>query len=133
MGIPLPKGRVRLYKADSRGALQFVGEEEIDHTPQNETLKLYVGDSFDIVGEHKRIDFKRIGPKEVEETFEISVRNRRKEPAQVAVVEHCWADWRITAKSHDFVKKDAMTVEFPLTVAPDQEVKVTYTIRTKWL
>ncbi|HSV72812.1 MAG TPA: hypothetical protein VLH79_03540, partial [Chthonomonadales bacterium] len=113
MGIPLPKGRVRLYKADSRGALQFVGEDEIDHTPQNETLKLYVGDSFDIVGEHKRTDFNRIGPREVEESFEISIRNRRKEPAQVTVVEHAWADWRITARSHPYVRKDARTIEFP--------------------
>jgi hypothetical protein len=133
LGIPLPKGRVRLYKADSRGSLQFVGEDEIDHTPKDETLKLTVGDSFDIVGEHKRTDFKRISKNEVEESFEISLRNRRTEEARVSVIEHAWADWRVTAKSHDFVKKDARTLEFPVTVAPGAEVKVTYTVRTKWL
>ncbi|HSV74079.1 MAG TPA: hypothetical protein VLH79_10000, partial [Chthonomonadales bacterium] len=66
-------------------------------------------------------------------SFEISIRNRRKEPAQVTVVEHAWADWRITARSHPYVRKDARTIEFPITVAPDEEVKVTYTIRTRWL
>jgi len=132
MGIPLPKGRMRMYKADSRGALQFIGEDQIDHTPANETLKLYVGDSFDVVGEHKRTSFRRISDREVEEAFEVAVRNHRKEPANVSVVEHLWATWRIVEKSSEFVKKDASTVEFPVTVPPDGEVKVTYTVRTKW-
>jgi hypothetical protein len=132
LGIPLPKGKIRLYKADSRGSLQFIGEDEIDHTPKEETVRLYVGDSFDIVGEHKRIDFKRISKTEVEETFEITLKNHRNEAAQVAVVEHLWADWRITAKSTGYLKKDAHTVEFPVSVPKDGEVKVTYTVRTKW-
>jgi hypothetical protein len=132
MGIPLPKGKMRLYKADSRGSLQFVGEDEIDHTPKDETVRLYVGDSFDIVGEHKRTDFKRISQKEVEESFEIVLRNHRKEDTTVSVVEHFWADWRITAKSADFVKKDAHTGEFIVNVPKDGEVKVTYTVRTRW-
>lgn len=133
MGIPLPKGKMRMYKADSRGSLQFVGEDEIDHTPKDETVRLYVGDSFDIVGEHKRTDFKRISQREVEESFEITLRNHREEAATVSVIEHLWADWRITAKSHDFIKKDARTAEFPVTVPKGGEVKVTYTVRTKWL
>jgi len=133
MGIPLPKGKMRLYKADSRGSLQFVGEDEIDHTPKDETVRLYVGDSFDIVGEHKRTDFKRISQREVEESFEITLRNHREEAATVSVIEHLWADWRITARSHDFLKKDARTVEFVVNVPKGGEVKVTYTVRTKWL
>lgn len=132
LGIPLPKGKMRMYKADSRGSLQFIGEDEIDHTPKDETVRLYIGDSFDLVGEHKRIDFKRISKTEVEETFEITLKNHRNEATQVAVVEHLWADWRITAKSTDFVKKDAHTVEFLVTVPKDGEAKVTYTVRTKW-
>jgi hypothetical protein len=132
LGIPLPKGKIRLYKADSRGSLQFVGEDQIDHTPKDETLRLYVGDSFDMVGEHKRTDFKRISPKEVEESFEIVVKNHRNEAATVSIIEHLWADWKITAKSHDYIKKDASTVEFVVPVAKDGEAKVTYTVRTKW-
>jgi hypothetical protein len=133
LGIPLPKGKVRLYKADSRGALQFVGEDEIDHTPKDETLRLYVGDSFDAVGEHKRTNFKRISDREVEESFEVLVKNHRNEDTTVTVLEHFWSDWRITEKSHDFVKKDAHSGEFTIKVPKDGEVKVTYTVRTKWL
>lgn len=132
LGIPLPKGKMRLYKADSRGSLQFVGEDQMDHTPQNETVRLYVGDAFDIVGEHKRMNFRRISDREVEETFEIVVRNRGKNAAAVSIIEHAWLDWRVTAKSQDFIKKDARTLEFPVNVAPDAEAKVTYTIRTRW-
>jgi hypothetical protein len=132
MGVPLPKGKVRVYKADSRGGQQFVGEDEIDHTPKDETLRLWVGDSFDAVGEHRRTDFKRLGPFEVEETFEIVLRNHRTEDMNVTVVEHLWSDWEILAKSTVFEKKDAHTVEFPVRVPKDGETKVTYTVRTKW-
>jgi hypothetical protein len=132
LGIPLPKGTVRLFKADSRGNLQFIGEDEIDHTPKDELIRLHVGDSFDVVGEHKRTDFKRIGPKEVEETFEVLVRNRREQAEEVSVVEHLWQDWRVTAKSAEFVKKDAHTIEFRVKLQPGAEGKVTYTVRTRW-
>jgi hypothetical protein len=132
LGIPLPKGKMRLYKADSKGGLQFVGEDEIDHTPKDETVRLYVGDTFDAVGEHKRTSFKRISDREVEESFEITVRNHRKEATTVSIIEHTWQDWRITAKSADYIKKDAHTIEFPVTVPQDGETKVTYTVRTKW-
>ncbi len=133
LGIPLPKGRMRLYKADSRGSLQFIGEDEIDHTPKDETIRLTVGDAFDIVGEHKRTSFRRIGEKEVEESFEITIRNHKDEEVTVSVIEHLWADWRITQKSTDFIKRDARTVEFPVKVAPNGTATVTYTARTRWL
>jgi hypothetical protein len=133
LGIPLPKGRMRLYKADSKGSLQFVGEDEIDHTPKDETVRLKVGDAFDIVGEHKRTNFRRISEKEVEESFEITIRNHKSEEVTVSVIEHLWADWRITQKSQDFVKRDARTAEFPVKVPKDGTATVTYTARTKWL
>lgn len=132
LGIPLPKGRMRLYKADSRGSLQFVGEDEIDHTPRDETVKLRVGDAFDVVGEHKRTNFRRIAEREVEESFEITIKNHKSEDITVSVIEHLWADWRILQKSHDFVKRDARTVEFPVKVPKDGSVTVTYTARTRW-
>lgn len=133
LGIPLPKGRMRLFKADRSGRLQFVGEDAIDHTPQGETLRLYLGDAFDLVGEHRRTDFKRIGKKMVEERFEILLRNRGDAPVEIVVLEHVWADWEITSRSHPYEKKDARTVEFPVVVAAGAEVKVSYTIRTRWL
>lgn len=133
LGIPLPKGRMRLYKADSKGSLQFVGEDAIDHTPKDETVRLKVGDAFDIVGEHKRTNFRRISDKEVEETFEITVKNHKSEEVTVSVIEHLWADWRITQKSAEYVKRDARTIEFPVKVAKDGTATITYTARTKWL
>lgn len=133
LGIPLPKGRMRLYKADSKGSLQFVGEDEIDHTPKDEIVKLKVGDAFDIVGEHKRTNFRRISDKEVEESFEITIKNHKSEEVTVSIIEHLWADWRITQKSGDFVKRDARTVEFPVKVPKDGSATVTYTARTRWL
>jgi len=133
LGIPLPKGRMRLFKADRQGRLQFVGEDSIDHTPQGETLRLYLGDAFDLVGEHRRTDFKRLGRKQVEERFEILLRNRGNDPVSITVLEHVWADWEVTNRSHPYEKKDARTVEFPVQVAAGAEVKVSYTIRTRWL
>jgi hypothetical protein len=133
LGIPLPRGRMRLYKADSRGGLQFVGEDQIDHTPKDETVRLTVGDAFDIVGEHKRTNFRRISDKEVEESFEITVRNHKSEDVTVSVIEHLWADWRVTEKSTDFVKRDARTIEFPVAVKANSAATVTYTARTRWL
>lgn len=133
LGLPLPKGRMRLFKADRQGRLQFVGEDSIDHTPQDETLRLYLGDAFDLVGEHRRTNFKRLGKKMVEEQFEILLRNRGAEPVEIVVLEHVWADWEITQRSHPFEKKDARTVEFPVRVAVGAEVKVSYTVRTRWL
>jgi hypothetical protein len=133
LGIALPKGRMRLYKADSKGSLQFVGEDEIDHTPKDEVVRLKVGDAFDIVGEHKRTNFRRISEKEVEESFEVTVKNHKSEDVTVSVIEHLWADWRITQKSMDYVKRDARTVEFAVKVPKDGSATVTYTARTKWL
>lgn len=133
LGIPLPKGRMRLFKADRQGRLQFVGEDSIDHTPQGETLRLYLGDAFDLVGEHRRTDFKRLGKKQVEERFEILLRNRGNEPVHIIVLEHVWADWEIVSRTHPYEKKDARTVEFPIQVAAGAEAKVSYTVRTRWL
>ncbi len=132
LGIALPKGRVRLYKADSRGALQFLGEDAIDHTPKDETLRLYVGESFDAVGERKRTNFRRISDREVEESFEIGLRNHRTEDMRVSVIEHLSSDWEILEKSQNYVKKDAHTVEFVVPLKKDGEAKVTYTVRTRW-
>ena len=136
LGMPLPKGRVRFYRRDDKGgALEFVGENVIDHTPQGETLRVYTGDDFDVVGERRQVNYTFDSRKQiVDETFEIKVRNRKKEPVTVRVVEHLyrWANWEITAKSDGYTKKNSRTVEFPVTVAPDQEKVITYTVHYLW-
>ena len=132
LGIPLPKGRVRVYKQGTDANQQFIGEDEIDHTPKDEKVRLYLGDAFDIVGEHTRTNFRRISSNEVEESFEISLRNHKAEAVTVTVVQHLFSDWKILQSSHKYTKKDASTVEFAVDVPKDGEVKVTYTARTKW-
>jgi hypothetical protein len=135
LGIALPKGRMRFYRRDTDGSLQFVGENTIDHTPKNETLRLYTGNAFDVVGERKRTNY-HVDSNErwVDESFEIRVRNHKKEPVAVRVVEHLyrWNNWKLIDPSQEFKKNDAQTIEFPLTVAADGEQVVTYTVHYSW-
>ena len=136
LGIPLPKGRVRFYRRESDGgALQFVGENVIDHTPQGETVRVNTGSAFDIVGKRTRTDFRVESQKNfADESFEITLRNRKKTPVEVRVVEplYRWTSWDITAKSMDFTKTDSQTIEFRVPLAPDEEKKITYTVRYSW-
>jgi len=132
MGMPLPKGRIRVYKLDDTGTQQFVGEDEIDHTPKDEKIRLYVGDSFDVVGDYKRTDYKKISDRVIEETFQVNIRNHKEAPVSVKVVDHVWSDWKVLESSAQYTKKDAHTIEFPIKVPKDGETVVTYTIRTQW-
>lgn len=132
MGMPLPKGKVRVYKLDDDGSQQFIGEDQIDHTPRDEKIRLYIGDAFDVVGDYKRTDYKKISDSVIEESFEVVIRNHKKTAVEVKVVDHVWSDWEVLRSSHEFAKKDAHTIEFAIKVAADGETKVTYTIRTKW-
>lgn len=135
LGIPLPKGRVRVYKKDDDGSLQLAGEDAIDHTPKDEKVRVKMGEAFDLVGERKRTDFKSDARgHKFEETFEIKVRNHKDSAAAVNVVEHLyrWTNWKIVDSSAKWVKKDAQTVEFPVSVAKDGEAVVTYTVRYSW-
>jgi len=132
MGMPLPKGRIRVYKLDDNGAQQFVGEDSIDHTPKDEKIRLYIGDAFDVVGDYKRTDFKQIANSVIEESFQVNVRNHKDTAVDVKVVDHVWSDWSVLRSSAKYTKKDAHTIEFPIKVPANGETIVTYTIRTKW-
>ena len=136
LGIALPAGKLRFYRRDSDGQLQFVGENTIDHTPRNETVRVTTGNSFDLVGERKQTNFHvDTGDKWINETFEIKLRNRKKTDAvEIRVVEHLyrWSNWDITAKSDEFTKKDSQTIEFRIPVKPDEERTVTYTVHYSW-
>lgn len=132
MGMPLPKGKVRVYKLDDTGSQQFIGEDEIDHTAKDEKIRLYIGDAFDVVGDYKRTNYKKIATNVIEESFEVVLRNHKDTEVDVKVVDHVWSDWQVTQNSHKFTKKDAHTIEFPVKVPANGETKVTYTIRTQW-
>lgn len=129
LGMPLPKGKVRVYKADDHGKLQFLGEELIDHTPRNETARFYIGDSFDVVGERKCLQDRQIGSNVSEQTLEIAIRNRKNNSTDVFIVERFQSDWEFLQSSHTYNNLDARTVEFPITIEADSEVKITYKVR----
>lgn len=135
LGMPLPKGKVRVYKRDDEGKEQFVGEDEIDHTAKDEEIKLYLGNAFDIVGERAQKDFKSYAAgRVVEETIEVKVRNHKKDAAEVLVYEHPWrwSQWEIIKANTEWEKVDQSTLKFPVRIGKDQEKVVTYTIRYSW-
>lgn len=136
MGMALPKGKVRLYKRDDAdAALEFIGEDEIDHTPKDETVKLHIGDAFDIVGERKRTDYKGdMGRHVITESFEIRVRNHKDEPVEVLVKEtlYRWNNWEITESNQKWTKYDSNTIHFPVKVDKDGEQVITYNVRYTW-
>ena len=136
LGIALPAGKLRFYRRDTDGQLQFVGENTIDHTPRNETVRVTTGNSFDLVGERKQTNFRvDTADKWIDESFEIKLRNRKKDgPVEIRVVEHLyrWSNWEITRKSDDFVKKDSQTIEFRIQVKPDEERTAIYSVHYSW-
>jgi hypothetical protein len=135
LGLPLPKGRVRFYRRDTDGQLEFTGENLIDHTPSDETIRLYTGNVFDAVGERKRTSYHiDRNAHWLDESFEIKLRNHKKEPMEIRVVEHLyrWTNWDIPKTSDPFNRLDSKTVEFRVKVPPDGEKVVSYTAHYSW-
>lgn len=135
LGMPLPKGKVKVYRRDVDARNEFIGEDQIDHTPKDETVRLYTGNAFDIVGERRQTNFRLDSNGHwADETFEIKVRNHKKEAVTVRVVEHMyrWIQWDLTAKSQEFKKTDARTIEFRPTIAPGGEATIFYTVHYTW-
>jgi hypothetical protein len=132
LGMPLPKGTVRVYKNDKEGALQFVGEDSIDHTPKDEKIKVKLGDAFDVVGSRKQTSWKKIAHDTYDAGFEISLRNHKKQDVSVRVIEPIPGDWKMLSSSHDYEKTEAFTAEFMVPVPQDKEVKVTYKVRIRY-
>ena len=131
LGIPLPKGTVRVYKADKDGSLQFIGEDAIDHTAKDEKLTIKMGEAFDVVGTRKQIDFKRIASTVSETAWEIVLRNHKTESVSVRVTEPVPGDWEVLSASHKYEKFDAHTLRFDVTVPKKGETKIIYRARVK--
>jgi len=135
LGMPLPKGRVRFYRRNDDGQIEFTGENVIDHTPHDEKVRVYTGNAFDLTGERRRTDYRvDTNRQTIDESFEIKVRNHKKEPVDVRVVEHLyrWITWDILAKSDPYRRTDSKTIEFPLTIPRDGEKAITYTAHYTW-
>jgi hypothetical protein len=132
LGIPLPKGIVRVYKADGSGAQQFIGEDQIDHTPRDERVRIKMGEAFDVVGDRRQMEYRVISRCVSESTWEITLRNHKDERAEVQVYEPVGGDWEILSSSHSPEKLDARTFRFTVDVPARGEVTVEYRIRVKW-
>jgi hypothetical protein len=136
LGIPLPQGTVRFYRRDDDGQLEFTGENIIDHTSKDETVRVYTGNAFDLVGERKRTDY-RIDTNSnwLDESFEIKVRNHKEnDTVEIRVVENLyrWINWDIVEKSDDFVKTNSQSIEFRVRLEPDEEKVITYKAHYTW-
>ncbi len=135
LGMPLPRGRVRFYRHDSDGRMEFTGEDRIEHTPRDETIRLFTGAAFDLTGERRQVSFRVDHARSwIDETIEIKVRNHKQEPVEVKAVEHLyrWITWEIATSSAPHTKKDGRTIEFPVQLQPGEEKTITYTAHYSW-
>ncbi len=137
MGMPLPKGVVRVYKRDSEGRAQFIGEDAVDHTPKNERVRLKLGDAFDITARRKQTDYKSLGRQGryhyvYELAFEVELKNAKKEPVTVSVLEPIYGDWEILQESHPHTKEAASAAKFSVPVPAEGSETLTYRVRVKW-
>jgi hypothetical protein len=132
LGVPLPKGAVRVYKRDSSGTAQFVGSDAIDHTPKNETVRLHLGDSFDVTASKKQTDYKSLGGNVHESAYEIILRNAKPAAETVQVVEPIPGDWTMLASSAHYEKTSASTATWSLRVPAEGSTTLTYRVRVKF-
>lgn len=132
LGMPLPAGTVRVYQGDSKGRVQFVGEDHIDHTPKDETLELHIGNAFDVVTERKQTDFQAISRNVYELAYEISLRNHKPEAITVEVNEPLGGDWKILESTFKYEKTAAFAARFTVPVAADGESVLKYRVRVRW-
>jgi hypothetical protein len=132
LGMPLPKGTLRVYKADKSGAKQFVGEDSIDHTPRDEKLHVKMGEAFDVVADRKQMEWRALGNCTSESSWEIELRNHKDQAQKVEIREPVAGDWTIQQSSHPAVKEDATTFLFDVNVPKRGSTKVTYRVRIRW-
>jgi hypothetical protein len=131
LGKPLPKGVVRVYKKDSNGRSQFIGEDSIDHTPKNEGIRLKLGNAFDITSTGKQTDFKTLADGLYESAFEIEIKNAKKEAVTVTALESISGDWEILEKSHAFTKETSGTAKFLVNVPREGSATLKYRVRVR--
>ncbi|HMR07792.1 MAG TPA: hypothetical protein PKA88_18550, partial [Polyangiaceae bacterium] len=132
LGIPLPKGIVRVYKADKSGAKQFIGEDSIDHTPRDERVRIKMGEAFDVVGDRKQMSWRAFGSCTSESEWEIELRNHKGSAEQVEVFEPIGGDWTVLESTHPHKKKDAFTFTFDVKVPSRGKTKIKYRVRVRW-
>jgi len=133
LGMPLPAGTVRLYKKDTTGNQQFIGEDKIDHTPKDEDVRVKVGDAFDIIAERKQTDYKVLASGHLYEyAYEIKIRNHKDGPVTVIVNEPIGGDWEMVSSTFEAKKTAAFAAQFNVPVAKDGEATLSYRVRVRY-
>jgi hypothetical protein len=132
LGVPLPKGKIRVYKADASGSQQLIGEDWIDHTPKDEKVKIKMGEAFDVVGERTQKEWRKIASHVYEVEWEISLRNHKKDDQTVTVIEPVPGDWQVLAATHAWDKPQAHTLRFTVPVAKESAAKLVYRVRIRY-
>lgn len=132
LGMPLPKGIMRVYKQDSQGNAQFVGEDAIDHTPKNETVRLKLGSAFDVTADKKQTEFKKASKREYKTAFEITLKNAKKKSVIVTVQEPIGGDWRILSESAPHKKINSHLAQWKIKVPAEGKTKLTYRAIVKY-
>ncbi|MFN8012149.1 MAG: DUF4139 domain-containing protein [Holophagaceae bacterium] len=137
LGKPMPKGIVRVYKKDSEGRAQFIGEDNVDHTPKNEVVRLKLGDAFDVTARRKQTDFRKVGGSGrynyiYDAAFEVELKNAKKEAVTVTVLEPIPGDWEMLSESHPHTKAASGTAKFMVPVPAEGSATLTYRVRVKW-
>jgi hypothetical protein len=131
LGRPLPKGKVRVYKADAGGSQQFIGEDWIDHTPKDERVKIKLGEAFDVVGERTQKEYRKLAPGLWEVEWEIALRNHKTQDQTVTVIEPVPGDWQVLHSTHAWEKPQAHTLRFSIAVPREGAAKLVYRVRIK--
>ncbi len=132
LGMPLPKGTVRVYKAAADESLQFIGEDVIDHTPKDEKVKIKMGEAFDVVGERTQRDWRKIASGVYETEWDIQVRNHKKDDVQVTIIEPVPGDWEVVKTSQPYEKVEAHTLQYVVKIPKDGKTTVNYRVRMRW-
>jgi hypothetical protein len=132
LGKPLPAGIVRVYAKDSKGAAQFVGEDRIEHTAKNETLRLMLGEAFDITAERKQTSYRKIGDRVAESSYRIDLRNAKEEAVSVRVQEPLPGDWEMVQETQKHTKESARVASWNVAVPAGGSAVLEYTVRVRW-
>ena len=134
LGIPLPRGIVRVYKRDNAGTAQFIGSDSIDHTPKGETVRLHLGDSFDVTANKKQTDFHIVDSNNnvYDSAYEIVLRNAKKTAETVQVIEPIPSDWTILSSSLPYHKSSSATATWSVNIPPESATTLTYRVRVKF-
>jgi hypothetical protein len=132
LGLPMPAGVVRVYQSDSKGGVQFVGEDRIEHTPKDEELNLKIGSAFDVACERNQVDFEKVASNVYEVEYEITFRNHKAAPITVEVNEPIGGTWQMIRSSYEWKKSAAWASSFTVPVGADAAAVLKYRVRVTY-